>query len=478
MGDNIAPRSGDGAEGSLMISGGLPVQLLRRWIFLAVGALGIAGSFAFLAVLTRTPAVRILGSAEALHRAIAGHVTFSLLVWLLAFEAVLWIVASGPVAAGSIQLRGFALSAGGSALLIVALLLGRGAVILTDYVPVVVDPMFFAGLALVFCGVACAASGRFGGKAAGHPMAPRGMNHAAAVGALAVAAFLVGLARLGAAGHVQADFAFFQSLFWVPGHLLQFVNVTAMVSAWYLLLESGFGVVVTDSRPVRFAFAAYPILAGLLLAATLPSDPRSLPSNIWLSVIMGTALALPTALHVGIVARALGRGRWSASPEGAALICSLTLFGGGVLLALLRAGTGSSMWIPAHYHAVVVGGVTMAFMGLTYRLLAETGEIAWPRLALLQPWLYGAGMLLVVIGMNWAGSAGAPRKSFDPALGAAAARWVTPMNLMGAGGVVAVLGGAAFVINALRSLLRIQRPVAVGRRAGTFESLSPSGRRS
>jgi heme/copper-type cytochrome/quinol oxidase subunit 1 len=110
------------------------------------------------------------------------------------------------------------------------------------------------------------------------------------------------------------------------------------------------------------------------------------------------------------------------------------------------------MWIPAHYHAVVVGGVTMAFMGLTYRLLAETGEVAWPRLARVQPWLYGVGMLLVVIGMNWAGSWGAPRKTFDPALGAVAARWVTPMNLMGLGGVVAVLGGAVFVANALWSL--------------------------
>ncbi len=121
------------------------------------------------------------------------------------------------------------------------------------------------------------------------------------------------------------------------------------------------------------------------------------------------------------------------------------------------------MWVPAHYHAVLVGGVTTAFMGLTYRLLAETGKIAWPRLAAVQPWLYGVGMLLMIIGMNWAGSSGAPRKTFDPALGAAAARWVTPMNLMGLGGVVAVVGGAAFVLSALRSLLgpwRVGAPAA------------------
>ena len=72
--------------------------MLRWWLMFAVSALGIAGGFAFLAVLTRAPAVQILRSAEGLHRAIAGHVTFSLLVWLLAFQAVLWILASGPAA--------------------------------------------------------------------------------------------------------------------------------------------------------------------------------------------------------------------------------------------------------------------------------------------------------------------------------------------------------------------------------------------
>ena len=123
---------------------------------------------------------------------------------------------------------------------------------------------------------------------------------------------------------------------------------------------------------------------------------------------------------------------------------------------------------------MVVGGVTIALMGLTYRVLAETGEIAWPRLATVQPWLYGIGMLLVVIGMNWAGASGAPRKTFDPALGAAAARWVTPMNLMGLGGVVAVLGGAAFVVNAFWSLLGVPRVASVAARPVTLGAVSPS----
>lgn len=440
----------------------------------AVSALGIAGGFASLAVLTRAPAVQILHSAEGLHRVIAGHVTFSLLVWLLAFEAVLWILARGLGADDRLPWWGLGLSAGGSGLLVVTVLWGRGVPILTDYVSVVVDPIFFVGLAAVVCGAGLVAWTCFDRAAAGDTLLQQGMRYAAIVGALAAGAFLVTFLRLSLSGGVQADFAFFQSLFWVPGHLLQFVNVIAMVSAWHLLLESGFGIATSDGRPARFAFTGYLVVAVLLFLVTLPADPRTLPSNLRLSVLMGISLALPTLIHIGIVTHALiMERRWSGSPEAAALVSSLSLFGGGVLLALARAGTGSSMWIPAHYHAVVVGGVTMAFMGLTYRLLAEAGEIAWPRLASLQPWLYGAGMLVVVAGMNWAGSSGAPRKTFDPALGAAATLWVTPMNLMGLGGVVAVLGGAAFVANALWSLLRVPRREDVHAGVAAFKAVTP-----
>lgn len=463
------------APTSLSPANGGGVQLLRRWMLFAVSALAIAGAFAFLAVLTRTPAVQILKSAEDLHRVIAGHVTFSLLIWLLAFEAVLWILAGGRAVESRVPHWGLGLATLGSALLVVAVLWGRGAPILTDYVSVVVDPVFFAGLTAVGVGVGVVAWSSCITPPAGAGHLERGMRLAAVLAALAVGALSVVLLRLSVAGNLKADFAFFQSLFWIPGHLLQFVNVVAMVSTWYLLLPLGFEVAEPDGPIVRFAFRGYLLMAAPLFALALLADPLALPSNQRLSVAMGTALALPTAVHLGIVVRALARSRpRPASPEAAALLCSLGLFAGGVLLALARAGAASSMWIPAHYHAVVVGGVTIAFMGLTYRLILETGELAWARLAQVQPWLYGAGMLLMVIGMNWAGSSGAPRKTFDPALGAAAVRWMTPMNLMGLGGVIAVLGGGAFVGIAMWSLVWAPRREAVQETAPVIDLVSPS----
>ena len=432
-------------------------RLIRWWITLSVSALALAGAFAFLAVLTRTPAVQILHTAGALRRAIAGHVTFALLVWLLSFGAVLWL-RTFPVTTSALSKYGFASATGGVALLLLAIVLGEGEVILTDYVPVVQDPLFFMGLLALVSGIGLVAGTSVQGRTDRHAPAACGMRSAAAVGALVLAALLVSLMRLRAGSAINTEFGFFQSLFWIPGHLLQFVNVIAMVSAWYLLLESGFGISLQESRLICHTFRGYVVLAILLFLTTLAADLRTFPSEQRLSMAMGVVLTLPTIFHIGIILRILFRGqKRSESPEVAALLFSLTLFMGGILLALVNAGRDSSMWIPAHYHGTLVGGVTMAFMGLTYRILTETGARPWPKMAQFQPWLYGLGMLLVMAGMNWAGLLGAPRKTFDPALGDAASQWITPMNLMGLGGVVAVIGGAAFVINVLWSLWGYQR---------------------
>lgn len=432
-------------------------RLIRSWVVLSVSALALAGAFAFLAVLTRAPAIQILHTAGALQRAIAGHVTFALLVWLLSFGAVLWL-RTFPMATSILPRCGLTLATGSAVLLLAAIALGEGPVILTDYIPVVQDPLFFVGLFALASGIGLVAWTSMQSRTDRHEPAACGMRCAAAVGALAFAALIVSFLRLRAIGFAQTEFGFFQSLFWIPGHLLQFVNVIAMVSAWYLLLESGFGISLGESRLICYAFRGYVVLAILLFLATFPTDLRMLPSEQRLSIAMGVVLTLPTIIHIGIVLRTLLRGwKRSASPEAAALLFSLALFMVGVLLALLHAGRGSSMWIPAHYHGTLVGGVTMAFMGLTYRILTETGASPWPKTAQLQPWLYGLGMLLVMVGMNWAGFLGAPRKTFDPALGEAARQWITPMNLMGLGGVVAVIGGAAFVINVLCSLWAHQK---------------------
>jgi len=50
-----------------------------------------------------------------------------------------------------------------------------------------------------------------------------------------------------------------------------------------------------------------------------------------------------------------------------------------------------------------------------------------------QPYTFGTGVLLTMAGLAWAGTVGAPRKTFDAVLGTG---YSTAMNLMGVGAAV------------------------------------------
>ena len=93
-------------------------------------------------------------------------------------------------------------------------------------------------------------------------------------------------------------------------------------------------------------------------------------------------------------------------------------------------------------------------MVLTYHHLRELGFIKdFPKLVKAQPYLYGIGMILFVIGLFWSGYFGAPRKT--PGTGYIESMEVYVfMLLMGLGSVLSVLGGIIFVGFVLYSIIR------------------------
>jgi heme/copper-type cytochrome/quinol oxidase subunit 1 len=136
----------------------------------------------------------------------------------------------------------------------------------------------------------------------------------------------------------------------------------------------------------------------------------------------------------------------------AALLASMLLFvaGGAIGLAI----SGNNVKIPAHYHGCIVG-VTLALMGLVFHLLPRLGWRApQGRWAVAQPIVYGVGQLMHIVGLVWSGGYGVQRKV---AGGEQALRSVgeqAGMGLMGAGGVVAIVGGLMFAVIVLRAMRR------------------------
>jgi cytochrome c oxidase subunit 1 len=115
---------------------------------------------------------------------------------------------------------------------------------------------------------------------------------------------------------------------------------------------------------------------------------------------------------------------------------------------------GSNVRIPAHYHGCIVG-VTLALMGLVYKLLPALGYRApQGRLATSQPWLYAAGQLMHITGLVWSGGYGVQRKVAGAEQVLRTPAEIAGMGLMGLGGAIAIVGGLLFVVVVLRAMRR------------------------
>jgi len=139
-----------------------------------------------------------------------------------------------------------------------------------------------------------------------------------------------------------------------------------------------------------------------------------------------------------------------ARPLRAALWSSISLFASGGLIGLFIGG--SNVTIPAHYHGCIVG-VTLALMGLVYRLLPQFGWRApQGRLATAQPVLYAVGQWLHIVGLVWSGGYGVQRKVAGSEQVLRSAGEIAGMGLMGLGGLVAIAGGLLFVVVVLGAM--------------------------
>ncbi|MBP6775831.1 MAG: cbb3-type cytochrome c oxidase subunit I, partial [Piscinibacter sp.] len=167
---------------------------------------------------------------------------------------------------------------------------------------------------------------------------------------------------------------------------------------------------------------------------------------------------LPIGLAVVLALTGAPRADADARPLRAALLSSVLLFAAGGLIGVFIAG--SNVRIPAHYHGCIVG-VTLALMGLVYHLLPRLGYAApRSRLATLQPWLYGGGQLLHIVGLVWSGGYGVQRKVAGAEQVLRSSGEIAGMALMGLGGLIAIAGGLLFVVVVAQAMRASQQRVA------------------
>lgn len=453
---------GDADRYTLAIPRDDRARLALGWLALGVGTLAVSGLLAVLLVLSRTPGLaRLFPVADFFHVALVAHVDLSVLVWFVAFAGVLWSLNSTPraLAAGWLALT---LAAAGAALIAVAPFAG-GTPIMANYVPVIDAPLFLAGLVLFGAGLAVlVARGMFVSPLVGIRLDGAGALRFGLNGAIVVTAIaLLALAWSYIAVPAGLDGkAYYELLFWGAGHVLQFTWTLLMLVAW-LLLADALGLRLPLSPRVTA------LLFGVGLAAVFATPLIYLAWNVasvehhrlqtWLMRFGGGLAIAPVAVAI---VWALVRAHGSANPRRdaadrplrAALVMSMLLFGAGGLIGF--AINGNNVKIPAHYHGAIVG-VTIAMMGTVYWLLPRLGFAAPPpHLATWQAYLYGGGQLLHIVGLVWSGGYGVQRKVADGALAVRSLEQTLGMGLMGAGGMIAIIGGMLFVFAVLHAVVR------------------------
>lgn len=446
---------------ALSVPGGERRKLALGWLALGLASLIGAGIFSVLLVLARTPFLQHwFPVADFFRVALVVHVNLSVLVWFFALGGVLWSLSGSErlLALGWVALI---VTAVGAAILSAAPFVHPGTPIMSNYIPVLDEPVFLGGLVVFGEGVllltlrSLVAVQPVGVSPDGAASLRFGLNAAAVSTAIALLAF--GFSHAQVPPDLDAR-GYYDVLFWGGGHVVQFTFTLLMLVAWLWLASACGARIPLTPRIALLLFAIALASVFLIPVIYLAYEVTSVEHRrlmTWLMEFGGGLAIMPVALAVAIgLARAAGAPPES-RPLRAALIASLVLFGAGGAIGF--AIEGSNVRIPAHYHGCIVG-VTLALMGLVYLLLPRLG-VGTPsvRLATLQPYLYGAGQLLHVAGLMWSGGYGVQRKVAGGEQVLRSAGEIMGMGLMGAGGLIAVAGGLLFVVVVLQAVWRARR---------------------
>jgi cytochrome c oxidase subunit 1 len=474
----------------------LPAQkLIIANAVTAIVALLVGGILAILIALSRVPGVNIL-PAEMFYRLLTAHGTDLLVFWIVFFEvAGLYfggaVLLNARLAKPGLGWVAFVLMVAGAVIANVIMLAGKADVMFTAYPPMQAHPLFYLGVILfavgtllaVFLFMATVFNARKERTYSGSlPLVTYGLFVAAIIaiftllaGAVAfVPTFLWSIGLL-----PQPDPGLYRIVFWGFGHPAQQINLAATVSIWYALASLTVGAKPVNEKLSRFAFLLVLLFINLASMHHILVDPALSTANrivnttyfMYLGVVgsMIHGFSIPASVEVaqrrkGIIGLFgwLKKAPWS-EPGFAALAVGIVVFGfiGGVSGVIqgneqLNLIAHNTLRVPGHFHATVVGGTTLAFMGLSYYLvpLMTLRQLVGRKWAQVQPYIFGIGVAILSLGMMWSGVAGVPRRTPDITTLAPRLAEANPsLALIGVGGTIAFIGLVIFIGVAVSTVL-------------------------
>ena len=473
--------------------------LIKANAVVATVMLLIGGIAALFVLLTRWQAVHLM-DAEWFYRILTVHGMTMLVFFILFFEMAILYFASAVllgsrVAAPKLAWAAFGLMVIGAGLVEVMMWTGKADVLFSSYVPLRAEPPYYLGVILFAVGALLAVCVFF----ATLVVAKREKTYTGSVplvtyGAITAAIIAVITLGHGAAiyiptyfwsmGWMNVDPQIYRVVWWGLGHSSQQINVAAMVAVWYLMGALTIGAVVLNEKISRTAFVLYVLFISMASAHHLLVDPGMGPAwKVWntsyamyLAVLasMIHGFTVPAGMEVGSRLRGLTKGLFEwlrrapwGDPGFSATVFSIVVFGfvGGITgvtfgTEQINLTVHNTLRSPGHFHATVVSGTALAFMGLTYYVvpLIFRKRVAFWGMAKVQPYVFALGMLIFTMAMTFAGTFGVPRRHWDISFAQAPFDFqFSPtvdlmIGIMAIGGLLAVTGGAMYIVITVSSV--------------------------
>ncbi|MGB5133470.1 MAG: cbb3-type cytochrome c oxidase subunit I [Steroidobacteraceae bacterium] len=464
-------------------------------IFLAIG-----GTFGLSVALTRWPAVHLL-PADWFYLALTAHGLDVLLLWIIFFEIALLyfssaILLNSRIAAPRWAWAGFGLMLVGGLITNIAVLQGQSTVMFTSYPPLMAAQHFYLGLILFAVGALIGCGVFFGTLVIARdertytgsiPLVTFGALTAAIIAVFTLASGAIILIptwlwSIGLVSHI--DPLMYKLVWWAMGHSSQQINVSAHVAIWYAIIAMLFGAKPLSEKVSRAAFLLYILFLQLASAHHLLVEP-GLSSEwkvfntsyaMYLAVLgsMIHGLTVPGSMEAAQRARGFNKGifQWLrkapwGNPAFAGMFLSLVMFGflggiSGVVMgtAQINIIMHNTLYVPGHFHGTVVAGSTLAFMAMTYLLIPVVfqREVAFPKLARWQPYVFGLGAAGISLFMMGAGTLGVSRRHWDITFTTAPFEFNYPptaflmMALNGISAIAAAIGGLMFIVIVVKSV--------------------------
>lgn len=437
-------------------------RLSLAWLLLGLTALFISNLFAVGLILLRTTNLPyLLKDPTFFHTLLALHVNLSVVVWFLAFAGTLWSF-SGGERWQRVEQTALYLGVLGTFLILISPWIGPGHAIMSNYLPILRNPIFLTGLFLFGCGTslstlrACFTLRPFQSK---HSSPNRlGLFVAALAFLFSLIAFIHAAWTL-LPERMATDF--YENLFWGGGHMLQFLHTLLMFTIWLWLAQLSGLKISWNHRWIGFWFVIGVMPALLSPLFFLGLNPESQTYRLFFTQLMsyGSWLASP-ALGIALAWQWLRQKKHNTDKNleqrffQTALLFSLFLFTLGIIIGSLI--NNDSVMVTAHYHGTV-GAITLAYMGITFHLLKLFGFTKPINLLnSIQIYIYGSGLTLLVAGLAWSGFHGAPRKTPLALHGSITLDEIIRLATIGTGGLIGLVGGFLFLFLVFKTI-RSQR---------------------